>query len=631
MKKNRNIITYLIYIVLIFGFLLLFSSLLQTEEGTFYTELEFTTWDDVLYAPDELKDLTEDQRLAGHVGWDFSYYDKEFSRVRTNQLILNLEPGQTYGLYTERLTYAAKVWVDGNLLITMGTVSDSPDGFVPRTGSAVVYFTAKEETEIVIQRCNFCHAKWNIVNLYIGPQSIITRQVQNRFFKETAYLGFLFALGMFNLGLFAGMPERKRYLWFSISCFCNMIHQSVQDPKIIMLLFPDLNWYVSHKTEELSLCLLAVFLIFFMSDGIGRHIWPWADRVIVGFCLALTLFYLVSPSTFYSRYSLELEIGFAASVMLYCILLFVRVITIRNRLHKSQKYYLAGVAVFLVTGFMTLLRIGPSHVNMIRIGMILFEIIITLALAMEYRDVKLAYEESRRNEAQLRSMNEDMEQKQQMQENFMAIMNHEMRTPLTVIAGYADLSALQVSDGSTTEEEMVRNLELIKNEALRLGRIVEQSEKGVKSSVTWSSVERCSLYELLCDARDFCRPICDKRGTNIEVDCPEDVVISCMRDNMLQVMYNLILNAGRHAPKGYIKLHGSTGTDGVLIRVEDNGDGMDEETVARAFERGFTKDGRHGIGLALCREIVTRHNGKIWIEQNPDRGITVCISLPDKQ
>ena len=213
----------------------------------------------------------------------------------------------------------------------------------------------------------------------------------------------------------------------------------------------------------------------------------------------------------------------------------------------------------------------------------------------------------------------------------MAIMNHEMRTPLTVIAGYADLSALQVSDGSTTEEEMVRNLELIKNEALRLGRIVEQSEKGVKSSVTWSSVERCSLYELLCDARDFCRPICDKRGTNIEVDCPEDAVISCMRDNMLQVMYNLILNAGRHAPKGYIKLHGSTGTDGVLIRVEDNGDGMDEETVARAFERGFTKDGRHGIGLALCREIVTRHNGKIWIEQNPDRGITVCISLPDKQ
>ena len=174
MHKHLRMI---LYITLVFGMLVLFTHLMTAEQAPTLSELEFVTWDDVLYSPEELHALSAEEESKGHVGWDYDYYDTDFSRVRTNRILLRLTPGETYGLYTEQLTYAAKLWVDGRLMVESGRVSPSPEGFVPRTGSTVVYFTAQDETEIVMQRCNFCHAKWNAVLFYLGPQPVITRQV----------------------------------------------------------------------------------------------------------------------------------------------------------------------------------------------------------------------------------------------------------------------------------------------------------------------------------------------------------------------------------------------------------------------------------------------------------------------
>ena len=237
---------FFIYGILVIVLIVLLSGLMETEQGQLISELEFVTFDNVLYSPEELHNLTEEESARGHVGWDYDYNDKEFSRIRTNQLILHLTPGMVYGLYTEQLTYAANLWIDGVQMVESGAVSDSPEGFVPHTGSVVVYFTAGDETEIVMQRCNFNHGKWNAVQMYLGPQDVITRQVQNKYFRVALLLGFLATLGLINLGMFAGMTERKGYLWFSLACFNMLIHEGLTDPKLLMLVFPDLNWYVSY-------------------------------------------------------------------------------------------------------------------------------------------------------------------------------------------------------------------------------------------------------------------------------------------------------------------------------------------------------------------------------------------------
>lgn len=627
---NRHI-RFLIYIVLVFGCILFFSAQMNTDQGELISELEFVTYDNVLYSPEDLKNLTDEQKAAGHVGWDYDYHDKVFSRVRTNQLILHLDPGKTYGLYTEQLTYAANLWIDGVQMVKMGTVSDSPEGFVPRTGSAVVYFTACEETEIVMQRCNFNHAKWNAVLMYLGPQEVITRLVQDRFFKEIAYLGFLAALGVINLGMFAGMPDRKRFLWFALACFTTMVHQSLQDPKVIMQVFPDLSWNVSYRTEGISLILMIIFIFLFMrecfGDSPGRRIDP----------MLLTLFglqaigFLFVPTLVYTDYTVQSEMFFGLCCALYCILILTRIIRHRKELSSTQYYYLIGIAVFMASAITAVIRIGLKHVNMIQIGMIMFELTTTLALATEFSDIRQAYQKSHENEERLLQMNESMEQTQELQDNFMTIMNHEMRTPLTVIAGYADLASRQLENAEPKDETMIRNLQLVKQEALRLGRIVQQSDESARGSIVNGQVEAVYVKKLMDDARDFCIPICEKNHNTIRIDCPDSLEVMCIHDSILQALYNLILNSSRHVKNGTILLSASENENEVLLKVIDDGEGMSEETRMHAFEKGYTKDGRHGIGLALCKEIVDWHNGRIWIEPNIPNGTIVSIALPKEQ
>lgn len=620
----------LAYILLIFTAFFLFAWHMQAESGTPLSELEFITYDNVLYSLEELHGLSEEKRAAGHVGWDYDYHAKEFSRVRTNQIILRLTPGKTYGLYTEQLTYAAKLWIDGELVAELGEVSDSPEGFVPKTGSVVVYFTAGEETEIVMQRCNFNHAKWNAVQFYYGPQEVITRQVQSRNFREIAYLGFLAALGIINLGMFAGMPDRRRFLYFSLACFTTMIHQSLQDPKVIMQVFPNLAWNISYRMEGISLILLIIFMFLFLREIFGKSPWKWADPILLGlFCFQIAVFLFV-PTLYYTRYTVEMEVFFAACGALYCIMILIRIIQHRKEITGTQYYYLAGIVLFILAAAGAITRTGPAHVNHLRIGLILFELTTTLTLALEFTDIQKAYRHSREQEAQLRQMNESMEQTQELQENFMAIMNHEMRTPLTVIAGYAALSAESLSSQEPQDEEMIRNLQLIKQEALRLGRIVEQSDEGVRLTLINGQIEEAQMKKLFEDARDFCMPICEKRGNEIIIECPNALTVSCMRDNILQLLYNLIINASRHTSHGTIRLVGIKDDEKVILKVIDTGEGMDEETRLHAFERGYSKDGGHGLGLALCQEIAEKHKGEIHIEDNLPSGTAMVLSIPNK-
>jgi signal transduction histidine kinase len=227
-------------------------------------------------------------------------------------------------------------------------------------------------------------------------------------------------------------------------------------------------------------------------------------------------------------------------------------------------------------------------------------------------------------------MNEDLDRTRKLQNNFLAIMNHEMRTPLTVIAGYADMIKMKAQMAGSTDEDAIKNLGFIKDEAMRLGRIVEKSEEGIVDYIGYGEKKKVNVSELFEDVSKFCTPICEKRHVTIRTESPDGISVNCYKDEMLQVLYNLVLNASRHSENGEIVLRARQEEEDVLIHVSDNGDGMDDETMKHAFDKGYTKDGGHGIGLALCKDIVLAHNGTIHIEKNTDKGITVCILLLDK-
>ncbi len=616
MKRTILLTTFIIAIMLM---LLFFQNQLRSPELQWIREEECVTFHDVLYAPEDIPDLATGTKGGVRDYW----HSSGFSRARTSVADISLEPGTVYGITGDNLTYAVRIWVNGELLIEQGTVADNEKEFVPHTGKVTAYFTAQSENRIVVQRANFNHDKWNYFNIAVGVQQDISRYVVSEYMKSAALIIFFLTVGILNLGMSTGLPNMKRYLFFALSCFGLVLNFAFSDPKPVMVMFPGLNWYLGHRLETAGLIFAAFFLMLFFREcfgSVGRVI-DILGFVITGLVLG---YYFLLPSRIYTVYAVPVSDVFIVYMTAYCALVIIRSLRKPKELTYLQKYCLGGILIIALGAVLGTLRVGP-YMELLKTAMVLFEIVLTVGLIMEFQTIQKAYENAVFREAELKQRNEGMAQAQDLQKNFMAIMNHEMRTPLTIIAGYADKVSMQVQ-----EESAQRSLTVIKKEALRLGRIIEQSDN--MAVLSGEKAEEISLAELFADVQSFCMPICEKRHNTIVTEAGEEMTLYGVRDGLQQALYNLVINGSRHTQNGIIRITATENGQETELSVRDSGDGMDDETLAHAFERGYTKDNGHGIGLPLCRDIVEYNGGRIWIMRNePESGITVHMSFPKRE
>ena len=129
----------------------------------------------------------------------------------------------------------------------------------------------------------------------------------------------------------------------------------------------------------------------------------------------------------------------------------------------------------------------------------------------------------------------------------------------------------------------------------------------------------------------------DKRmnRVNLRLDLDSQLpAIYGVADQLTQVIMNLLINAAdalsfKVVGEREIILHTGFSADNVSLSVTDNGGGMNQETLNRAFEAFFTTKGKgNGLGLSLCYSIINGHGGTIEIDSTPDQGTTVRLSLP---
>jgi signal transduction histidine kinase len=119
---------------------------------------------------------------------------------------------------------------------------------------------------------------------------------------------------------------------------------------------------------------------------------------------------------------------------------------------------------------------------------------------------------------------------------------------------------------------------------------------------------------------------------NISDDLPHILGDRC---RLLQVLRNIIGNAIKFTDNGYISIEAKTDGDYVLISVEDTGTGISNEELKKIFTKfyqAYTGNDRNnkgtGLGLFICREIIKKHNGKIWVETKLREGSKFLIKIP---
>jgi two-component system, chemotaxis family, sensor kinase Cph1 len=208
---------------------------------------------------------------------------------------------------------------------------------------------------------------------------------------------------------------------------------------------------------------------------------------------------------------------------------------------------------------------------------------------------------------------------------------HDLRTPLRAVRANAELLLKTPQKRDTADYEQI------------LGFIVGGAKK------IDSLVDGLSSYSLALhvEARTFqpaqtgvllravlAKLAAELSGSGAEVSYDDLPRIEGDPDRLMNLFENLVRNAVQHRGWAAPRIHiGAEARDGAwLFAVRDNGPGIDSEDLERMF-RPFERLSRNetggaGLGLAICREIVVRHNGRIWAESTAGSGCTIFFTLP---
>lgn len=222
-------------------------------------------------------------------------------------------------------------------------------------------------------------------------------------------------------------------------------------------------------------------------------------------------------------------------------------------------------------------------------------------------------------------------------EEFLHIITHELRGPLTSISGVLDLLGRHIlGEMNLRQTEYV---ELAKGACTKINRLLDdlldlaKFEQGKMPL----SVAPIHLERVISGVVDGMRPAAMERGLELAFDCVVDSLICRADANRVgQVVVNLLTNAFKYTPTGQTVtvsvLTTFTAPDLYLVAVHNPGEEIPEGDLHRIFEK-FEQVGERrggtGLGLAVCRNIVEGHGGRIWVESGRGEGTTFVFSLPE--
>jgi signal transduction histidine kinase len=231
----------------------------------------------------------------------------------------------------------------------------------------------------------------------------------------------------------------------------------------------------------------------------------------------------------------------------------------------------------------------------------------------------------------LAKANEQLKIHDKMQQEFINIASHEMKTPTQAILGYSKLVQRHPERREVMIEAIARNatrLQRLTNDILDVTRIETQSLK--------LNVERIHLNKLISDIIEDYRNEIEKTNKDIKlVHESQDQIIEIDADKyrLTQVISNLVSNAIKFTNEGTIKVTEEVKDDMVLVTVKDTGQGIDPEIFPKLYSKFASKsETGTGLGLFISKSIVEAHGGKIWAANNDSsdgkKGAAFTFSIP---
>jgi two-component system phosphate regulon sensor histidine kinase PhoR len=253
----------------------------------------------------------------------------------------------------------------------------------------------------------------------------------------------------------------------------------------------------------------------------------------------------------------------------------------------------------------------------------------------------------------------DARRTERMRADFLANASHELRTPLASLAGFVETLRTHAKDDPEARDKF---LGIMAQQATRMARLVDDllSLSRIELNEHIPPSGRVDLARTVQDVADALRPLTEERGVRVSVHVGADVTsVTGDRDQLVQVIQNLVDNAVKYTPRGgkvLVALQAASTVEAarqpsragvglsllspdapegqayVVLRVTDEGPGIARQHLPRLSERFYRVEGQRtggtGLGLAIVKHVVNRHRGGLLVESAEGEGSTFSVYLP---
>ena len=451
-----------------------------------------------------------------------------------------------------------------------------------------------------------------------------------------AILGIFFAfLGLISISLSFSRQEKKSY--FSFGCLAILIGlYTIARSEFINLFYGkslvlDYIHYTSFYLMPVSACLF--FEKTFGSGGrkIVRRLW----QIHLAYALvALPLVITQKVSWSSTVFPTQILLLFSSGVLL--------IIACKNSLKGNwdAKLFTVGFSILTICAVHDILIyiFEPTYCyhKIYPWGTLIF--ILFLGFILERR-----FNEARKRlqvyAIELETKNSDLQKINQLKDEFLANTSHELKTPLNGIIGIAD----SLIDGATGQlsQKTLFNLSLIISSGRRLSQLVNDllDFSQLKHKSIKLNIKPVGLREITQVVLTLSQGLIGKKELKLINKITPDLPPAAADENRLQqILYNLIGNAIKFTHNGAVEVSATVANQELEITITDTGIGIPTDKLDRIFESFEQADGSiareyggAGLGLAVTKQLVQLHGGRIWVESQLGMGSRFTFTLPIAQ
>lgn len=228
----------------------------------------------------------------------------------------------------------------------------------------------------------------------------------------------------------------------------------------------------------------------------------------------------------------------------------------------------------------------------------------------------------------------ELKKSERLKTEFMNIAAHELKSPVTPIKGYLDL----IIQDKNADERIKKWAKVSLRNTERLLKLVNDilDVSRLDSDTMRFEIEKLDPSAILHEVAEDMKPAITNKNLKFIIDIPKDLPgIMGDKNRLSQVLKNLLGNSLKFTDNGSIAIKAKKKEEHILISIKDTGIGVSSDELKKIFTKfyqAYTGDDRNnegtGLGLFICKEIIGKHNGKIWAESQVGKRSKFIIQLP---